>query len=69
MWDVTEDEEFVIRSGTGLHSVPFSIAIIILVLNILLAMIPAVHVYRWLTANPLTSAAHTLKDCIDVIQW
>ena len=60
MWDVTEDEEFIIWSGTGLHSAPFSIAIIILVSSILPA-IPAVHVYRWLTANPLTSAAHTLK--------
>ena len=33
MWDVTEDEEFVIRSGTDLHSAPFSIAIIIVLLS------------------------------------
>ena len=33
----------------------------IMILLSILSAIPASHIYRWFTANPLTSAAHTLK--------
>ena len=34
---------------------------IVMVLFSILSAIPAVHMYRWITANPLTTAAHSLK--------
>ena len=37
------------------------ICIAIMILLSILSAIPAVHVHRWLTASPLTTAAHSLK--------
>ena len=40
---------------------PNWLCLAIVVLLSIVSALPAVHAYRWLAANPLTAAAHTLK--------